>query len=220
MVTIEDIIEFEEIAAALAVRNSELAAEIKRREAVERELNRLARTDALTGLANVRAFEELAAGTLRTAERYDQPIAVVAIDLDRFKSINDRSGHAAGDAVLVEVGRILAASTRRSIDIAGRLGGEEFVVLMPQTDRRGAVAFAERMRRDIRGHRFNFDGRDLTVTASLGGAQWTPGESLDATLARADAALYRAKYGGRNQVVADEGADPPDSPDGIVAAAE
>lgn len=208
VITIEDITEFEEIAAALAVRNSELAAEIKRREAVERELNRLARTDSLTGLANVRAFEEMAASVLRTAERYAQPFVVVAIDLDHFKSVNDRFGHAAGDEVLVELGRILAAATRRNIDVVARLGGEEFFVLMPQTLHCGGVAFAERMRQAVRSHRFRFDGEDFTATASLGVAQWVPGETVDATMARADAALYRAKNGGRDRVVADEGACP------------
>jgi diguanylate cyclase (GGDEF)-like protein len=219
-VIVEDITEFEEIAAALAIRNSELAAEIKRREAVERELNRLARTDSLTGLANVRAFEERAASALRSAERYNQPFVVVAIDLDHFKTINDRYGHAAGDEVLVELGRILAANTRRNIDIAARLGGEEFFVLMPQTEHCGGVAFAERMRQEIRNHRFTFDGQPLSATASLGVAEWVAGETVDATMARADAALYRAKNGGRDRVVAAEGSCPEASVDEVVTAAE
>jgi diguanylate cyclase (GGDEF)-like protein len=220
VITIEDITEFEEIAAALAVRNSELAAEIKRREAVERELTRLARTDSLTGLANVRAFEELAAGALRSAERYAQPFVVVAIDLDHFKSINDRFGHAAGDEVLVELGRMLAATTRRNVDVVARLGGEEFFVLMPQTSHCGGVAFAERLRQDIRRHRFSFDGEDLAATASLGVAEWVPGETVEATMARADAALYQAKRSGRDRVVADEGACPEESAAGVATAAE
>ena len=101
-----------------------------------------------------------------------------------------------------------------------RLGGEEFFVLMPQTTHCGGVAFAERVRQHIRSHRFKFDGQDVSATASLGVAQWVPGETLDATMARADAALYQAKNSGRDRVVADEGACAEDSAAGVATAAE
>lgn len=160
----------------------------------------LARTDELTGLANRRAFVDAASHEIQRAMRYGAPLALVITDLDYFKSINDNYGHHVGDVVLRNFANILTASIRE-VDLAGRWGGEEFVVLMPDTSLEEAVQAAERMRLAVAGapaqagqHRFGY-------TASFGVAAFSADiPTLDALLSRADAALYRAKDSGRNRV--------------------
>ncbi len=162
------------------------------------ENERLARTDLLTTLPNRRHAEERLAQRLREAERYGRPFAVVLFDIDHFKGVNDRLGHAGGDAVLMELGRLLGGQTRDT-DLAARWGGEEFVVLLPETPLDGALVMAERLRRAAAAH--PFPGGEA-VTVSLGVAAWRPGDTEDTLLARADAAAYEAKRAGRNRVVA------------------
>lgn len=180
---------------------------LRRLETARRELARqkeaaeaLARTDALTGLANRRAFDEAAEREMRRARRYGSALALIITDIDHFKAINDAHGHACGDQVLVDFARTLLVSVR-DVDLVGRWGGEEFVVLMPGTDLDEALRAAERMRLAVAGVPTRFEGRVCGYTASFGVAAFRPEDAgLDALLGRADAALYRAKETGRNRV--------------------
>jgi diguanylate cyclase (GGDEF)-like protein len=162
----------------------------------------LARTDSLTGLANRRAFDEVAELEIQRAVRYGTPLALVIADLDHFKAINDRYGHHVGDEVLKGFARILTTSVR-GIDLVGRWGGEEFVVLMPGTGIEEAMQAAERMRLAVAGAPTRVDGKTFGYTASFGVAELLPDvPTMDALLSRTDAALYRAKHQGRNRVEA------------------
>lgn len=159
----------------------------------------LARTDVLTGLANRRAFDEAAQLEIQRAQRYATPLALVMTDLDFFKAINDKYGHHVGDLVLRNFARILSESVR-NVDLVGRWGGEEFAILMPDTDLAEAVRAAERMRVAVADAPL-IEGLDVGYTASFGVAafrQATP--TMDSLLGRADAALYGAKNKGRNRV--------------------
>jgi diguanylate cyclase (GGDEF)-like protein len=158
----------------------------------------LARTDALTGLANHRAFRERLESDTARARRTGFPVSLVMIDLDHFKRVNDTWGHQGGDAVLCEVARRLQASARRG-DLPARVGGEELAWLLPDTGIRAARDAAERLRRTIGGTPIAPAG---SVTASLGVAELGPG-GADDLVRRADAALYRAKQGGRDACVVD-----------------
>ncbi|MDD0839059.1 diguanylate cyclase [Curvibacter sp. HBC61] len=157
---------------------------------------RLASEDALTGLANRREFNLRAEQAVRWAEREHRPLSFIVLDLDSFKQLNDRFGHAEGDGVLRTLGQLLSQSTRHR-DLPARLGGEEFALMVPGHDLMSAHQFAEALRHKVE---FTVFPRGLPVTASLGVAQWQPGESVAETLQRADEALYRAKAAGRNTV--------------------
>lgn len=160
----------------------------------------LARVDMLTGLANRRAFDEAAQHEIQRAIRYGTPLALVLVDLDFFKVINDTHGHHVGDQVLVNFARILTASVR-GVDLAGRWGGEEFIILMPGAELGEAVLVAERMRLTVAGAPTKVDGATCGYTASFGVAEFSArAPTLDALLGRADTALYRAKDKGRNRV--------------------
>lgn len=164
------------------------------------QLEALATTDALTGLANRRQVQHLGGRALKEARRYGRPFSVLITDVDRFKSVNDTHGHAVGDEVLRVVGALLAEEARAT-DIAGRWGGEEFVLVLPQTDSSGAMELAERIRARLAATRVPTAAGDLQVTLSLGVATLPQhGTTLDALVDAADAALYRAKEGGRNRV--------------------
>jgi two-component system cell cycle response regulator len=164
------------------------------------ELEQLARTDVLSGLSNRRHADDVLRATIAAARRHDRELCVVLVDLDRFKSVNDRHGHAAGDVVLRAVAARLADGLREE-DVASRWGGEEFLLLLP--DAPDAIVVCERLREAIAATPVGL-GEDITVavTASFGWASWRPGESPEALVARADTALYAAKDGGRNRVVA------------------
>jgi len=177
--------------------------EIAERRRLEEEMRRLSQTDDLTGVANRRHFLAQGERELRRARRYGRPIAALMVDIDRFKAINDTHGHAAGDAVLRGMGRVLRA-TLREIDIIGRLGGEEFAAVLPETGRVGALDAAERVRAAVEGMAVPFERKELRCTVSVGVAlaAGADGEMLDQLLQWADSALYAAKAGGRNKVVA------------------
>jgi diguanylate cyclase (GGDEF)-like protein len=162
-----------------------------------------AHTDYLTGAYNRRGIDELIAQEIERTERYGGTFSVVLLDIDHFKSVNDAHGHQAGDGVLQEVVACLRLELR-SVDQIGRWGGEEFLLLLPQVDGDEASRAAERLRERVAAHRFEPSG---PLTISSGVATWRPGETRAALVARADAALYRAKNGGRNAVVADGGDD-------------
>jgi diguanylate cyclase (GGDEF)-like protein len=164
-----------------------------------------AATDSLTGLANRRSFDDELALEWRRAERVGDPLALVLIDLDNFKSINDGRGHQAGDAVLRRVAAILDSGARNA-DLAARYGGEEFALLAPETDLLGATKLAHRLRGDIEAATIELpNGEELTVTASFGVAVKGTLERPEQLIAAADEALYEAKRNGKNRIVA---ADP------------
>jgi diguanylate cyclase (GGDEF)-like protein len=165
------------------------------------EAQRLARTDALTGLSNRRALFETAESVFAGTRRYNRPVSLVVIDLDHFKAINDRRGHAAGDEALRLVARVIG-STIRASDIAGRIGGEEFAIVLPETTAADAANLAERLRERIASHPAAHNGDAFALTASFGVAGDSGGGvRFESLLARADAALYDAKAEGRNRVV-------------------
>lgn len=165
------------------------------------ELALLARTDALTGLSNRRETEAQLQWHWQRARRFGEQVAVAMLDLDHFKAINDEHGHAAGDAVL----RALAAAMRetaRAVDVTGRWGGEEFVVVLPHIDRDGALAFAERLRQRVAGAPVPAGDRTIACHISLGLAVLKAQDATpEAWLKRADDALYAAKAAGRNRCV-------------------
>jgi len=153
-----------------------------------------ARIDSLTGLANRRAVEEILAAEISRAQRFAHELAVVLLDLDRFKEINDSFGHAAGDVMLRAVSRLLTSLARQG-DTVARWCGEEFVVVLPETDLAGAQRFAERLRRTIEAHSVG----DMHTSASCGVATMLPEDSVEELLGAADQALYQAKSNGRNR---------------------
>ncbi len=158
------------------------------------------RRDPLTGLPNRRAFEEDLAREAARAGRTAAPLAVVVLDVDRFKGVNDVHGHAAGDAVLRAVA-LRVASAIRAGDVLARIGGEEFGTLLPGADLTRAAEAAERMRATLAGTPVEAAGHVLAVTASFGCAALAAGEAPDALVARADARLYEAKRAGRDRVM-------------------
>ncbi|HEX4323502.1 MAG TPA: GGDEF domain-containing protein [Gaiellaceae bacterium] len=153
-----------------------------------------ARIDSLTGLANRRAVEEILAAEISRAQRFAHQLAVVLLDLDRFKEINDSFGHAAGDVMLRAVSRLLTSLARQG-DTVARWGGEEFVVVLPETDPAGARRFAERLRRTIEAHSVG----EMETTTSCGVASMLPEDTVEDLLGAADQALYLAKTNGRNR---------------------
>ncbi len=174
--------------------------DITAQKAMEAELFHLATTDALTGLANRRHFLAQMEKELARLQRFGEPAALLMLDLDHFKWINDGHGHAAGDAVLKVFAETLR-ETLRKVDLAGRLGGEEFAILLPGTDIQAAYLFAERLREQVAGMAVSVGGQTLRVTVSVGIGVLTRNDtSADTVLARADKALYRAKAGGRDRV--------------------
>lgn len=167
------------------------------------ELRSLAMTDFLTRAMNRRAFTECVEQQMALAQRTGLPLALLMIDVDHFKRINDEHGHAAGDLVLVEVARVIGASIRKQ-DMLGRYGGEEFGVLLPSTDQAGAMVVAEKLRSAVEAMRCRIKTADISVTISIGVTVCRAKcascpYDLDRFLADADSALYQAKHGGRNR---------------------
>jgi len=165
------------------------------------EMRLLANTDTLTGIANRRHFVEVADREFSRARRYAHPLSVLMLDIDRFKTINDRWGHPMGDRVIQELAQ-LTQSVIRGHDLCGRLGGDEFALILPETDSAGAQLIAERLRAraeatdTLRAD----DGTPVKFTVSIGIAPLSPEDtSFDALLQRADKELYQAKQGGRNR---------------------
>jgi len=164
------------------------------------DLERLAMVDPLTGVANRRYFYQRAAIEIGAAHRRHSPLACLMLDIDFFKSVNDEHGHAAGDQVLKRVAETCAAGIR-PYDLLGRLGGEEFAVLLPDADPATAGMIAERLRIAISASPALVDGVALPVTVSIGVSVLAPEDAaIDPLLDRADRALYEAKHGGRNRV--------------------
>lgn len=174
------------------------------KQEVDANLRRLSETDSLTGLCNRRAFATLAELVQRRSRRTGEPNALVLLDLDNFKQVNDTYGHAAGDEVLKSVATVIREQMR-DMDICSRCGGEEFAVTMPGATLAQAVSAAERLRVAIASVRYVEQPSDQPlVTISVGVTALAADETLGAALARADAALYKAKRAGRDRVVTSE----------------
>jgi diguanylate cyclase (GGDEF)-like protein len=185
--------------SVLAAAGALLAVSLKNAE-LFREVRENSVRDPLTGCYRRTHAMEVLENELRRARRSQLPVAVIMFDLDHFKSINDTHGHLAGDAVLVAVGTRMRAVLRGS-DLKCRYGGEEFLIVLPDTPTVGAHRVAESLRRDIEAHPVKWGQGEIRISASFGVSSNLPGE-IDATavLGRADAALYAAKTGGRNRV--------------------
>jgi|GEM_PF-1654099 len=182
----------------LAIENSRHFYEIKQQQ---EEAHRLAITDSLTGIFNRRHLFFLAENELERSRRYHHPLAVLMIDLDEFKEVNDRYGHLVGDQVLQTTSFIIRQSLRK-VDICGRYGGEEFVILMPETDHEKALQAAERLRQTIAEFPILLSDENISVTTSIGVACCDSQDDLhlEILLNRADEALYQSKHLGRNRV--------------------
>jgi two-component system cell cycle response regulator len=194
---------FAEAVIGAAVSVVQRAQVIETTRADNARLEHLATTDALTRLLNRRALTERLTTEMERALRYDTSVALLLLDLDHFKRVNDTHGHLVGDAVLRDVSELLMGAARSS-DMVGRYGGEEFLIVLPETDDDGAALFAERIRERVEAFAFRpwEDERALRMTASIGVATFPAAriESVEDLFARADAALYRAKADGRNRV--------------------
>ena len=180
--------------------SSELQQEKERAE-------QLARIDFLTALLNRRAFYEAAETALEVAKRYGRSVCLVMLDIDHFKSINDRFGHAAGDAVIQSVAARIRIEVRAG-DVVGRLGGEEFAVLLPETTMDDAATIAERIRANVQMLVVSQDAQAIRFTISAGVAAVRADDTLATVLAASDAALYDAKRSGRNRVICAGAHDP------------
>jgi diguanylate cyclase (GGDEF)-like protein len=184
---------------------SNLDAQVKQRtaelEGALDEIRALTIIDPLTGCYNRRYLDERLREEVLRSQRSLRPVALVVVDIDHFKRINDTMGHAAGDSVLKGMAEILLAEMRAQIDWVARLGGEEFVILLPDTPLEAAGRVAERLRLAVAATTFPFDGREIHVTASFGVAARVDSDTAASLLGRADANLYRAKALERNVVV-------------------
>ncbi|MBN1880598.1 MAG: diguanylate cyclase [Deltaproteobacteria bacterium] len=165
-------------------------------------LNRMAVTDPMTGLFNRRRFNRALQDEIDRAQRFAEPMTLLMLDIDKFKSINDTYGHAAGDEVIKGLAKVLRGVTR-SVDVVSRIGGEEFSVILPKTAMREGVQVAEKIRKETEKYRFDLGKTKRTVTISLGISVFPQdGTEAEALIRCADDNLYRAKEGGRNQCVA------------------
>jgi diguanylate cyclase (GGDEF)-like protein len=187
--------ELERVHAQLQQAHQELATLNAELLEANRALAQAAVTDGLTGLKNHRAFQEALHSAAQMAERLQQPMSLVMFDIDHFKQFNDRFGHPAGDELLRQVAQVLRESAR-AYDVAARYGGEEFALLLPNTTLEQAVQVAERLRQQIRA----IENRHAPVSASFGVATYRHGTPPATLVYEADAALYRAKRNGRDQV--------------------
>jgi diguanylate cyclase (GGDEF)-like protein len=166
----------------------------------ELELRLLASTDSLTGAMNRRSFDEQTKREIAHADRYGKDLSCALIDIDHFKSINDRYGHSVGDSMLKRVVAIFRSQLRSS-EYIGRIGGEEFAVVFPETPLPEAVLIAERIRTSLEAAAIENSGHKIHITASIGVAGYRGGMKTDRLLHQADVAMYRAKLAGRNRVV-------------------
>ncbi len=174
-----------------------LAATLQRNRLV---LENISRTDMLTGLANRREFRDRLDKESHRQARHQRPLSIVMFDLDHFKRINDTYGHPAGDKVLARFGQILRSLTRTKTDVAARFGGEEFVLMLPETDQAGARQVAEKIAARLSREKFRVDGQSFNVTTSAGIAASVNGKTEEA-LKQADDLLYQAKQSGRNRII-------------------
>jgi len=179
---------------------------LRQRQEKEAEVRYLSYHDGLTGLKNRRGFLEAAEEAVSRSVRYGRPLSALLLDVDYFKQVNDTYGHVAGDRVLARLAELLGGELR-DCDVLGRFGGEEFGVLLPETDRQGALQLAERIRDRVAEMAVDDGGYRIRITVSLGVAEMDAGiAEVDGLLRAADDALYKAKDVGRDRVVANQGA--------------
>jgi diguanylate cyclase (GGDEF)-like protein/PAS domain S-box-containing protein len=178
-----------------------ISTDITELELLKEKLEQQAQQDYLTGLSNRRHFMNQGQVELARAQRYGTPLSLLMLDIDRFKNINDTHGHKAGDIVLQQMSEVMRA-TLRSVDIIGRMGGEEFAILLPETDLKRATEVAERLRENVAHAQVALEtAAPLQFTVSIGVSTLEGKEAtLDTLLNQADWALYEAKEGGRNKV--------------------
>ncbi len=193
--------ELEESRELLNKVNAELKTKLRAITKLEKEVRELAIHDALTGLFNRHYLSERLPAEYNRAERHGHTIAFLLMDMDHFKEINDTYGHQAGDQALREVAKLILSHIRKS-DIACRYGGEEFMLILPETDAQDALRKAEDLREEISGTQMEFHGRNFRITVSIGIAIYPDhGVNNDQILSRADESLYQAKKSGRNKVI-------------------
>jgi len=173
---------------------------------------KLSLTDALTGLSNRRHLDAILLGEVARARRFDHALGVVLCDIDYFKRVNDAHGHTGGDAALQAFAGVLSANVRNHIDGVARYGGEEFALVLPECTLEGTRAVAEKLRTAVEALEIRYEGRDIRLTASFGGAVIESGSGMsmnpEELLASADRCLYQAKKSGRNQVCVQRAARP------------
>jgi diguanylate cyclase (GGDEF)-like protein len=205
--------ELYQVATTLQTVSQELSGsrgELERTRGRLAAAERLTLIDPLTGVWNRRYLERTLREQVKRFDRFSSPFAVLVMDIDRFKAVNDRLGHAVGDAVLTEVAHTIDGSIRGDIDVLARYGGEEFVAVLPETDSAGAIAAAEKIRSIVADSAFESEGEHLRVTISIGIASCPEDARNDrGVFLAADAAMYRAKAAGRNRSMAASGADTP-----------
>lgn len=178
--------------------------DITERKKMEMELEYLATTDHLTGVYNRRMILEIAGKEFALVKRYSRPLSLLMMDIDHFKSVNDEYGHQAGDEVLKRLSEVCRNFVRKP-DLIGRIGGEEFLLLLPETGKKDSLLMANRLREAIAEYSFNFQGLSVKMTVSIGMTLCLSSDkNLDSIFQRADKALYKAKKTGRNRVEADE----------------
>ena len=192
---------------ALAVQNSlihtKLQESLKEIKTLNRKLEIAAKTDPLTGLINRRAFMAVAEYEKKRFVRNEKPFSIIMCDIDHFKSINDSMGHEAGDFVLVQVAELLKKSVRQQ-DTVCRWGGEEFIILLPETDLSGGKKLADKLRKTIESNEFNFKSQGLKVTMSFGITSCDENVTVYSYIKEADELMYQAKKSGRNRVAANQ----------------
>jgi diguanylate cyclase (GGDEF)-like protein/PAS domain S-box-containing protein len=177
--------------------------DITERKQMEQSLRFWATTDELTGLWNRRYFMRAVSQEIQKAHRYMQFFSLLMLDIDHFKHINDRYGHGAGDRVLAQLGYVLRENLRQ-VDIPGRFGGEEFAIILPQTNLNGAYLIAERLRQYFETNALSYENSEISFTVSIGAAEYQLGLGEDEIIKMADDALYEAKAKGRNCTVLKE----------------
>jgi len=198
MIEARDITAHNGAVAALRHMNETLERQVAERTA---ELKHLAVTDALTGIANRRHFMDIAAVEVERVRRHHHPLAMMMLDIDHFKRVNDTWGHPVGDEVIKATAAACSRAVR-AVDVAGRLGGEEFAIILPDTDLQAALAAAERLRQDVAAIRIPVGADTVAFTASIGVAECTVADATATMLlSRADQALYEAKHSGRDRVM-------------------
>ncbi|MDE1893744.1 MAG: diguanylate cyclase [Xanthomonadaceae bacterium] len=199
----------------VSARTATLEAQTLQLEQQKRDLQRLANTDSLTGVLSRRCYLELVSAEMLRSRRQQQPLSVLMLDVDHFKQVNDGHGHAGGDRMLTVVADTCKGMLRE-VDAIGRIGGEEFSILLPQADAEGAWLVAERLRVAVAGARVVLDdGTSISCTVSIGiGELQGTQDGPETLIARADRALYEAKRAGRNQVQGPRDAGSHDDPSG------
>jgi len=185
---------------ALNRAKEQLEKELDKKEALEKHLKHLASTDPMTELLNRRAFFDICDKIMIRASKTQQKLACLIIDIDHFKVINDTYGHDMGDKVIKVIAKLMQENTR-TIDYIGRIGGEEFAILMPNTDMEAAYQISDRLRENISKYKILLNNKNVSITVSIGLSYLThEDKNIHTLLKRADTALYEAKDNGRNQV--------------------